>query len=102
MQIDQSSFLVNKLDMENPAILIWPEQADTTKGKNVVIGDLRLEEDAKLTPSHKVVMEKLPNGEETITISIRASMTGSHERKAKGSTSAHDDEKPKPATADQK
>jgi hypothetical protein len=82
MQIDQCPFPVNKLDLENPAILIWLEQADTTKGKNIVIGDPRPERDAKSTPSHKVVMEKLPDGEETITITIRGSTMGSHASKA--------------------
>jgi hypothetical protein len=41
MQIDRSPFLVNKLDLENLAVPIQPEQADTTKGKNVIIGDPR-------------------------------------------------------------
>jgi hypothetical protein len=100
MQIDQSPLSINKLDLENPAILIWSEQADTTKGKNVVIGDPRPEEDTKSTPSRKVVMEKLPDGEETITITIRGSTTGSHERKAKGSTSACDDGRRNPTAAD--
>jgi hypothetical protein len=76
MQINRSPFPINKLDLEN-----------------VVIGDPRLENDARLTPSRKVVMEKLPDGEETITITIRGSTTGGHERKAEGSTSAHDDGK---------
>jgi hypothetical protein len=100
MQIDQSSFPVNKLDLENPAILIRPEQADTTKGKNVVIGDPRPENDVGPTPSRKVVMEKLPDGEETITITIRGSTMGSHERKAEGSTLARDDGKRKPTATD--
>jgi hypothetical protein len=101
MQIDQSPFPVNKLDLENPAILIWPEQADTTKGKNMVIGDPRPLQDVESTPSHKVVVEKLSDGEETITITIRGSMTSSHAGKAKGLTSAHDDEKRKSTAADQ-
>jgi hypothetical protein len=101
MQVDRSPFLVNKLDLENPAILIRLEQANTTKGKNVVIGDPRSENDAKPAPSRKVVMEKLSDGEETITITIRDSMMGSHEGKAKGSTSAHDGRKRKPTAADQ-
>jgi hypothetical protein len=56
--------------------------------------------DAESTPSRKVVMEKLPDGEETITIIIRGSMMGCHERKAEGSTSAHDDGKWKSTTVD--
>jgi hypothetical protein len=76
MQIDRSPFPVNKLDLVNPAVLVWPEQGDTTKVKNKVIGDPRPEEDIKSTPSCKVVMEKLPNGEETITITIRVATRG--------------------------
>jgi hypothetical protein len=85
MKVDQSTFPVNKLDLVNLTILIRSEQADTTKGKNMVIGDPRPENDTGLTPSCKVVMEKLPNGKETITITIRGSTMGSHERKTKGS-----------------
>jgi hypothetical protein len=43
-----------------------------TKGKNVVISDPRPEVDVKSTPSSKVVMEELPNGEEIIIITIKA------------------------------
>jgi hypothetical protein len=67
----------------------------------VVIGDPRPEEDAKSTPSRKVVMEKLPDGEETITITNRGSTTSSHERKAEGSAMARDDGKRKPTAAGQ-
>jgi hypothetical protein len=101
MQIDRSPFLVNKLDLENLAIFIQPEQVDTTKGKNVVVDDPRSENDVGSAPSRKVVMEKLPDGEETITITIRGFTLGSHEREAEGSTSAHDEEKRKSITADQ-
>jgi hypothetical protein len=91
---------INKLDLENSSILIRPEQANTTKGKNVVISDPRPENDVGSTPSRKVVMEKLPNGEETITITIRSTTMVHHERKDEGSTSAHDDEKQKPTATD--
>jgi hypothetical protein len=101
MQIDQSPFPVNTLDLENPAILIRPKQADMTKGKNVVVGGPRPKNDVRPTPSHKVVMEKLLDGEETITITIRGSVMGSNERKAEGSTSASDDGKRKLTTVDQ-
>jgi glycerol-3-phosphate cytidylyltransferase-like family protein len=50
--------------MENLVVLIRSEQADTKKGKNVVIGEPRSERDAESTRSCKVVMEKLPDGEE--------------------------------------
>jgi hypothetical protein len=42
----------------------------------------------------------IPNGEEIITITIRGSTIGSHERKAEGSNLAHDNEKRKPTVAD--
>jgi hypothetical protein len=71
MQINQSPFPVNKLDLENSSVMIRLEQADTTKGKNVVIGDPGSENDAGLTPSRKIVMKKLPDGVETITATIR-------------------------------
>jgi hypothetical protein len=87
----------------NPAVPIWqkgrlgePCCSNTAKGKNVVIGDSRPENDARLTPSHKVVMEKHLDGEETITITIRGSMMCGYERKAKGSTLARNDGKRKP------
>jgi hypothetical protein len=103
MQVDQSLFLVNKLDLENPAVLIQPEQVDTTKGKNVVIDDPRPESDVGPTPCRKVVVEKLSDGEKTIMITIRGSMMGIHERKAKASTSARDDGKRRatPANSEQ-
>jgi hypothetical protein len=102
MQIDRCTFPVNKLDLENPAILIRREQADRPKGKNVVIGDPRPERDAESIPSRKVVVEKLPNGEESITITIRDSTMGSHEGKAEVLTLAQDNGKRKPTAADPK
>ena len=45
MQIDQNPFPMhaNMLELKNPKILIRPSQAKSTKGKNVVIGEERLE-----------------------------------------------------------
>jgi hypothetical protein len=102
MQIDRCSFPVNKLDLENPVVLIRREQANTMRGKNVVINDPRLEKDFKSTPSRKVVVEKLPDGEETVTITIRGSTIGSHVGKDKGSTLTHNDEKWEPTVTGQK
>jgi hypothetical protein len=101
MQIHRSPFHVNKLDMENPIVLIQPEQADTTKRKSVVTGEPRPERDGEST-SHKVVMEKLPDGEEMITITIRGSTTGSRTGKAEGLNLAHDDGKQEPNAMNQR
>jgi len=43
MQIDQNPFPVRMLELKNPKVLIRPSQAESMKGKNVVIGDERPE-----------------------------------------------------------
>ena len=53
MQIDQTPFPVHMLELNNPKVLVRPSQAESTKGKNVVIGDERPEK--KLT-------QKIPQG----------------------------------------
>jgi hypothetical protein len=102
IQIDRHPFPVNKLDLENPVVLIWPEQADTMRGMNVVISDPRPKKDVESTPPHKVVVEKLPDGEEMITITIRGSTTGTHTGKAEGSTLARNSGKREPTVTGQK
>jgi hypothetical protein len=71
VQIDRRPFSVNKLDFENPAVLIRLEQADMMKGKKVVIGDPRPLKDVESTPSRKVVVEKFPNGEDVTPQPLR-------------------------------
>ena len=45
MQIDQTPFPMHThvLELKNPKVLIRPSQAESTKGKNVIIGEERLE-----------------------------------------------------------
>ena len=43
MQIDQNPFPVHTLELSNPKVLIRPHQAESTKGKNVVVGEERHE-----------------------------------------------------------
>ena len=43
MQIDNNHFPVHAVEIPNPKILIRPNQAESTKGKNVVICELRSE-----------------------------------------------------------
>jgi len=47
MQIDNNPFTVHTVELHNPKILIWPNQAKSTKGKNVVIGEPRSEQKKK-------------------------------------------------------
>ena len=49
MQIDQNPFPVHMLELNNSKVLVRPSQAESTKGKNVVIGDERLEKKADIT-----------------------------------------------------
>ena len=57
MQIDQNPFPVHMLELNNPKVLVRPSQAESTKGKNVVIGDERPE---------KKLKQKTPQGEKTL------------------------------------
>ena len=43
MQVNQNPFLVHMLELNNPKVLIRSSQAESTKEKNVVIGDERPE-----------------------------------------------------------
>ena len=47
MWIDQNLFSMHMLELNNPKVLIRPDQAESTKGKNIIIGDERPEK--KLT-----------------------------------------------------
>ena len=47
MQIHNNPFLVHAVEIQNPKILIQPNQAESTKGKNVVIGESRSEQKKK-------------------------------------------------------
>jgi len=39
MQIDQNPFPVHTLELTNPKVLIRPHQAESAKGKNVIVGE---------------------------------------------------------------
>jgi len=41
MQVDKTPFPVHTLELNNPKVLLRPEQDDGARGKNVVIGDPR-------------------------------------------------------------
>ena len=47
IQIDNNPFPVHAVEIQNPKILIRPNQAESTKGKNVVIGEPRSEQKKK-------------------------------------------------------
>ena len=39
MQVDKAPFPIHMTEAREPAILIRPDQADTTQGKNVIINE---------------------------------------------------------------
>ena len=51
MQTDQNPFPVHMLELNNPKVLVRPSQAESTKRKNVVIGDERHEKKLTLQTS---------------------------------------------------
>ena len=44
MQIDNNPFPVHTIELQNPKVLIRSSQAESTKGKNMVIGEPRSEQ----------------------------------------------------------
>jgi hypothetical protein len=73
MELDKIPFLVNTIYLQNSKVLIRPEQAETTKAKNVVIGEKRtkITADEKIL-SREVVEEKTANGKKSLKIIIKA------------------------------
>ena len=71
MQIDKASFPVHTLELNNPKVLIRPEQAEGAKGKNVVIGDPRPMNTSDKILFRKVIKEKTDDVKDTLKIIIR-------------------------------
>jgi len=76
MQVDKSSFPVHTLELNNPKVLLRPDQIEGAKGKNVVIGDPRpMYVDSKIL-AREVVLEKTSDGKETLKIIVKAPRLG--------------------------
>ena len=63
-------------EINNPAVLIRPEQADSTIGKNVIIGEPREHKKGKKVLDRKVVLEKSNGNRESLKITIKSSGLG--------------------------
>ena len=57
MQIDQNLFPVHTLELSNSKVLIWPHQTESTKGKNVVVGEERHEKKVLQSKTPRVATE---------------------------------------------
>ena len=62
MQIDQNHFHVHTLELSNPKVLIRPHQAESTKGKNVVVAKERHEKRVLQRKTSQVAIEALTLG----------------------------------------
>jgi len=75
MQIDKAPFPIHTLELNNPKVLIRPEQAEGAKGKHVVIGDPRPMDTSDKILAREVVKEKTDDGKDTLKIIVRKSQT---------------------------
>jgi hypothetical protein len=76
MQVDTEPFPMNVIDFEGKKVLIWPSTADKGKGKEVIIDDARKDDENNKISCRKVVVEKTPNGGETLKVTITTSNAG--------------------------
>ncbi len=75
MQVDKIPFPVHTIDLNNAKVLIWPEQAEGAKGKNVIICEERLKTSEDKILARKVVVEKTHDGKESLK-TVKASRLG--------------------------
>jgi hypothetical protein len=77
--------------LKNPTVLVRPNQAESTNGKNVIIGDSR-EDKIKRTWGHEIMLKKFVDGQENIKITIKSSRLGGQAKapvkEKKGDTTA--------------
>ena len=76
MQVDKTPFPVHTLELNNPKVLLRPEQAEGAQGKNVVIGDPRPMNANDKILAREVVAEKTPDGKPTLRNFVNAPMPG--------------------------
>jgi hypothetical protein len=64
--------MAETLEINNPAVLIQLEQADSTIGKNVIIGEPRESKKGKKVLDREVVLEKSSDNQECLKITIKS------------------------------
>ena len=79
MQIGKAPFSVHTLELNNPKVLIRPDQAEGAKGKNVFIGDPRPMNVNDKILVREVVKDKTDDSKDTLKITIRTSRLGGKE-----------------------
>ena len=76
MKVGEASFPLHTIDLNNAKVLIRPEQAERAKGKNVIIGEEMPKNVNDKIPVKEVVLEKTPDGKESLKITLKASRPG--------------------------
>jgi hypothetical protein len=68
MQMDNDQFPVSAIDLQGAKVLVRPEQAESTKVKNVIIGEERPKSSEDKIWSREVVLEKDADGKDVLKI----------------------------------
>ena len=74
--VDKASFHVHIIDFSNTKVLIRPEQAEGTKGKNVIIGEERAKHVNDKILARVVMLEKTSDGKESLRTTLKATRPG--------------------------
>ena len=76
MQVNKAMFPLHTIDLNNAKVLIRPKQAEGAKGKNVIIGEEMPKNINDKILAREVVLEKTPDGKESLKITLKASRPG--------------------------
>jgi hypothetical protein len=76
MQVDNNLFPVKPIDLHGAKVPVQPEQAESTKGKNMIIGKERPKSWEDNIWSREVVLEKVADGKNVLKITVKASGLG--------------------------
>jgi hypothetical protein len=72
MQVDKVPFPMHTIEVGPPTVLICPKQADTTQGKNVLIGEPHVAPNVETNSGRKVVLEKDDEVKDKLKITARS------------------------------
>ena len=72
MQVDTEPFPMNMINFEGKKVLVRPNTADKGKGEEIVIGNARVADENHKISCRKVMVEKTPDGGETLKVTITA------------------------------
>ena len=78
MKVDQNPFLAHThmLELSNPKVLIWPNQTESTKRKNVITGEERPEKEVLQNKNSRAAAKISTLGGHENKKSVRSVKTG--------------------------